>query len=52
MLKKNCSGTFVCSSTTNSEVCTQLKNNGKFTKTVTKGDTIIFPKKFDALTCD
>lgn len=52
VLKKNCSGTFVCSSTTNSEVCTQLKNNGKFTKTVTKGDTIIFPKKFDALTCD
>lgn len=51
-LNRNCSGTFVCSSTTNSEVCTQLKNNGKFTKTVTKGDTIIFPKKFDALTCD
>ena len=51
-LNRNCSGTFVCNSTTNSEVCTQLKNNGKFTKTVTKGDTIIFPKKFDALTCD
>ena len=52
VLKKNCSGTFVCSSTTNSEVCTQLKNNGKFTKTVTKGDTFIFPKTFDTLTCD
>ena len=52
VLKKNCSGTFVCSSTTNSEVCTQLKNNGKFTKTVTKGDTIIIPKTFDSLTCD
>lgn len=52
VLNKNCSGTFVCNSTTNSEVCTQLKNNGKFTKTVTKGDTIIFPKTFDALTCD
>ena len=51
-LKKNCSGTFVCSSTTNSEVCTQLKNNGKFTKTVTKGDTFVFPKTFDTLTCD
>ncbi len=51
-MNKNCSGTFVCSSTTNSEVCTQLKNNGKFTKIVTKGDTFIFPKTFDALTCD
>ena len=52
VLNKNCSGTFVCSSTTNSEVCTQLKNNGKFTKTVTKGDTFVFPKTFDTLTCD
>ncbi|MDY4996352.1 MAG: hypothetical protein SO108_01395 [Bacilli bacterium] len=51
-LKKNCSGTFVCSSTTNSEVCTQLKSNGRFTKTVTKGDTFAFPKTFDKLTCD
>ena len=51
-LNRNCSGTFVCSSTTNSEVCTQLKNNGKFTKTFTKGDTFVFPKTFDTLTCD
>ena len=51
-LNRNCSGTFVCSSTTNSEVCTQLKNNGKFIKTVTKGDTFVFPKTFDTLTCD
>ena len=51
-LKKNCSGTFVCSSSVNSEVCNQLKNNGKFTKSVTKGDTFIFPKTFDTLTCD
>ena len=51
-LKKNCSGTFKCVSDTNSEVCNQLKNNGKFTKSVTKGDTFIFPKTFDALTCD
>ena len=51
-LNRNCSGTFVCSSTTNSEVCTQLKNNGKFTKIVTKGDTFVFPKTFDKLTCD
>ena len=52
VLKKNCSGTFVCSSTTNSEVCTQLKSNGRFTETVTKGDTFVFPKTFDKLTCD
>ena len=51
-LKKNCSGTFVCSSSVNSELCNQLKSNGKFTKNVTKGDTFIFPKTFDALTCD
>ncbi len=51
-LKKNCSGTFVCSSSVNSEVCNQLKNNGKFAKNVTKGDTFIFPKTFDTLTCD
>ena len=51
-LKKNCSGTFACSSSVNSEVCNQLKNNGKFTKSVTKGDTFIFPKTFDTLTCD
>ena len=51
-LNRNCSGTFVCSSTTNSEVCTQLKNNGKFTKTFTKGDTFVFLKTFDTLTCD
>ena len=51
-LKKNCSGTFVCSSSVNSEVCNQLKSNGKFTKNVTKGDTFIFPKTFDTLTCD
>lgn len=51
-LNRNCSGTFVCSSTTNSEVCTQFKNNGKFTKTFTKGDTFVFPKTFDTLTCD
>ena len=51
-LNRNCSGTFVCNSTTNSSVCEQLKNNGKFTKTVTKGDTFIFPKKFVTLTCD
>ncbi len=51
-LKKNCSGTFKCVSDTNSEVCNQLKNNGKFTKSVTKGDTFTFPKTFDTLTCD
>ena len=51
-LKKNCSGTFVCSSSVNSEVCNQLKSNGKFTKNVTKGDTFIFPKTFDTLTCN
>ena len=51
-LKKNCSGTFKCVSDKNSEVCNQLKNNGKFTKNVTKGDTFIFPKTFDTLTCD
>ena len=51
-LKKNCSGTFVCSSSVNSELCNQLKSNGKFTKNVTKGDTFIFPKTFDTLTCD
>ena len=51
-LKKNCSGTFKCVSDTNSEVCNQLKNNGNFTKSVTKGDTFIFPKTFDTLTCD
>ena len=52
ILKKNCSGTFKCVSDKNYEVCNQLKNNGKFTKNVTKGDTFIFPKTFDTLTCD